>query len=86
MSETLLWENLGQASKESWCDCVSVICVAAKGLWSQIRWASVTFKAASGWTDREVSLTKINVTIENRIYICSVHCLSCSFARKERVH
>lgn len=36
MSETLLWENLGQASKESWSDCVSLMGVAAKGLWSQV--------------------------------------------------
>lgn len=36
--------------------CVSVGAVAAKGLWSQLRWWSVTARVALGWSDREVSL------------------------------
>lgn len=36
--------------------CVSVGAVAAKGLWSQLRWWSVTARVALGWSDREISL------------------------------
>lgn len=42
----------------------------------------MTFRVAAGCTDREISLTKINVTIKNRIYILSALSLSCSFAGK----
>lgn len=38
MSETLLWEPWGQASEETWSDCVSVGWVDVKGLQSQLRW------------------------------------------------
>lgn len=36
----------------------------------------MTLRVAPGLSDREDSLTKKNVTIENRIYILSAHSLS----------
>lgn len=55
MSETL---TCGQAGKHTWCGCVRVGGggVAVEGLLSQLRWCE-TDRVASGWFDREISLT-----------------------------